>query len=95
MTLKTISPEEAKLEVSKSKGRIVLIAIQDLSETDVNIAFDRHDKADCDRIIESAKTITKMCDDFIKMLDCYTEEQDIEDIKPVGLQQTILLIKED
>ena len=94
MILKTISPEEAKLEVSNSKGRIVLIAIQDLSETDVNVVFDKHDKADCDRIIESAKTIASMCDDFIRMLDCYTEEQDIENIKPVGLQQTILLIRE-
>ena len=44
-----------------------------------------------DRIYEDVKTVATIFDDFVKQLKCFTEKQDIYNIRPVGHQKIILL----
>lgn len=76
----------------KSKGKKVMIAIQNLEEEDVNIAFVEKYKNECQKIIESAATVASYKDDFLKQLSVFTEKQrDLKHIQPRGYLKTILL----
>ena len=83
--------EEAIEILRNSKGKKVLVAIQDL-ENDEDVIFYQRLKTDCEIMIKEAQTISSMCDDFVKKLDVFSEKQkDLFNIKAHGRQQTILL----
>lgn len=42
-------------------------------------------------IFEDVKRVASLCDDFVKQLRLFTEKQDIRNIKPYGIQRTVLL----
>jgi hypothetical protein len=85
-----MTTEEAIKLLRKSKGKKVLVAIKDL-ESDEEAIFHHKLKSDCEILIKEAKTVSSMCDDFVKQLKCFTEKQDIYDIKPKGVQKIMLL----
>lgn len=69
----------------------VLVAIQDLKDEDVDIAFLPKRRSEYDAIFEDVKTVASACDDFVKQLRLFTEKQNIYNIEPRGLQKIILL----
>lgn len=73
------------------KGATVLVAEQDLEKDDCDIVFVVKRKKDYDQIFKDIKTAASASDDFIKQLLLFTAKQDIPNIKPVGLQRTVLL----
>lgn len=76
----------------QSKGKKVMIAVQNLEENDVNVAFVRKYKNECERIIKEAGTVASVCDDFMKQLRIFTEiQKDLAHIEPKGYLKTILL----
>lgn len=86
-----MTTDEAIEVLKKSKGKKVLVAVQDL-KTDEEALFYPRLKMDCVNMIEEAKTISSACDDFVKQLRLFTEKQlDLMNIRPEGLQKTILL----
>lgn len=86
-----MTTEEAIEVLRKSKGKKVLVAIKDLKNDDDAILYQKL-KSDCEIMIQEAQTVLSMCDDFVKKLDVFTEKQrDLFNIKPIGLQKTILL----
>lgn len=86
-----MTTEEAIEVLRKSKGKKVLVAIKDLENDDDAILYQKL-KSDCEIMIQEAQTVLSMCDDFVKKLDVFTEKQrDLFNIKPIGLQKTILL----
>lgn len=87
-----MTTDEAIEVLKKSKGKKVLVAIQDLENNDEEIIFYPKLKEDCESMIEEAKTISSACDDFVKKLDLFTEKQkDLMNIQPHGFLKTILL----
>lgn len=87
-----MSLEEAK-KVAK-KDAIVLVAIQDLANKDCNIGFSKKKFCECNNILEEAKSIAKVCDDFANQLRVFSEFQtDIVNYNPIGKLSTILLPK--
>ena len=85
-----MTTEEAIEVLRNSKGKKVLVAIQDL-ESDEPALFYQRLKAECESIIAEAKTVSSMCDGFVKQLNAFTEKQNIYNIEPHGYQKTILL----
>lgn len=84
-----MTTEEAIEVLKESKGKRVLVAIKDL-ENDEDAVFYQKLKTDCEIMIKEAKTISSMCDDFVKNVNLFTEKQ--KDLaKPHGMQKTILL----
>lgn len=84
-----MSVEEA-MKKCKKNARI-LVAVQDLAEEDVDIVFIQKKGNDCKDIFEDVKTVASLCDDFISQLRLFTEQQDIQNIRPYGTQRTVLL----
>lgn len=74
-----------------NKHTKVLVATQDLTEDNVDIAFVTKRRHEYDEVFEDVKTVASMCDDFVKQLKLFTEEQDIRNIRPYGIQKTVLL----
>ena len=86
-----MTTDEAIEVLKKSKGKKVLVAIQDL-EKDESPMFCPRLKADCVSLFENAETTISVCDDFVKQLRLFTEQQrDIMNIEPHGIQKTILI----
>ena len=86
-----MSTDEAIEMLKKSKGKKVLVAVQDL-RTEESALFYPQNKSDCYLMIEKAETIASACDDFVKQLKLFSEKQrDIMNIVPKGTQKTILL----
>ena len=76
----------------KSKGKKVMISVENLECEDVNVAFVAKFKNECEEIIQEAGTVASVCDDFIKQLKIFTEKQkDLTHIEPHGYLKTILL----
>lgn len=84
-----VTVEEA-LKICGKNGK-VLVATQNLEDDDVNTNFVARKREEYDRIFEDVKTVASICDDFVKQLKCFTEKQDIYNIRPIGLQKIILL----
>ncbi|WP_313069886.1 hypothetical protein [Lacrimispora sp.] len=83
--------EEANEYYRGTKGKTVLVAVQDLEKDDV-VEFTKRNKDDCVNIICEAETIARVYDDFINQLRVFTEKQsDIRNIMPRGKLSTILL----
>lgn len=86
-----MTAEEAIEVLKKSKGKKVLVAIQDL-KTEKPVSFYPRLKSDCLLMIKEAETISSACDDFVRQLRLFSEKQrDLMNIVPEGLQRTILL----
>lgn len=87
-----VTTEEAIEMLKKSNGKRVLVATKNLESGEDEVIFCAWLKSECEGMIQEAKTISAMCDDFVKKLDLYTEQQkDLYNIQPIGFQQTILL----
>lgn len=87
-----MTTDEAIEVLRKSKGKKVLVAIQDLENDNEDVVFYRKLKSDCEIMIKEAQTVSSMCDDFVKKLDVFTKKQkDLMNIEPHGIQKTILL----
>lgn len=86
-----MTTEEAIEVLKNAKGKKVLVAIQDL-EKDESPMFCPKLKMDCVSLFENAETTISVCDDFVKQLRLFTEQQrDIMNIEPHGIQKTILI----
>lgn len=82
--------EEAMKKCKKNSK--VLVAIQNLEEnTEEDVIFVPKRKNEYEKIFEDIKTVASACDDFVKQLRCFTEQQDIYNIKPIGIQKIVLL----
>lgn len=86
-----MSTEEAIEMLKKSKGKKVLVAVQDLNNEEPALFYPQT-KSDCLLMIKEAETISSACDDFVKQLRLFSEKQrDLMNIVPEGQQRTILL----
>ena len=81
--------EEAMKRCNKNKK--VLVAVQDLEDDNVDIAFVQKGRNEYQTIFEDVKTVASACDDFVKQLRLFTEKQNICNIEPRGFQKIILL----
>ena len=80
-----MSLEEAK-NVAK-KDAVILVAKQDLENTDCNIGFKKKKFGECHNILEQAALIAKVCDDFAAQLRVFS---DIQVDVPTGTLHTIM-----
>ena len=85
-----MTADEAIEVLRNSKDKKVLVAIQDL-ESDEPALFYQRLKIECESMIAEAKTVSSMCDGFVKQLNAFTEKQNIYNIEPHGIQKTILI----
>ena len=74
-----------------NKNNKVLVAIQDLGQEDCDIVFVKKEKNEYQALFEDVKTVASMCDDFVKQLRLFTEQQNVYNIEPRGIQKIILL----
>lgn len=88
-----VTTDEAIEILKSSKGKKVLVAITKLEDpNDTPSTFNPKLKVDCESIIKDAETIASFCDDFVKQLRVFTDNQpDILNLQPKGLQKIILL----
>ena len=73
------------------KNAKILVATQDLADDDVDIIFVPKREHEYAEVFEDVKTVASLCDDFVKQLKLFTEKQDIRNIRPYGIQKTVLL----
>ena len=69
----------------------VLVAIQNMEESNADVVFAQKKKEEYDKIFEDVKTVFSCMDDLVKQLNCFTEKQNIYDIRPVGVRKIVLL----
>lgn len=81
--------EEAMKKCKKNAK--ILVVTQDLTEENVDIIFVPKRENEYNEVFEDVKTVASLCNDFVKQLKLFTEEQDIRNIRPYGLQKTVLL----
>ena len=88
-----ITVEEAIEMLKNSKGERVLMAVHDLTDDNDDVVFFKKPKSDCEEVIIEGRTITsEKADNYFNTLNVYTTEQkDVFNIKPKGLQSIILL----
>lgn len=84
-----MSVEEAMKKCKKNAK--ILVAIQDLTDDSTDTVFIQKRGGDYKDVFEDVKTVASLCDDFISQLKLFTEKQDIRDIRPYGIQRTVLL----
>lgn len=84
-----MSVEEAMKKCKKNAK--ILVAIQDLTDDSIDTVFIQKRGSDYKDVFEDVKTVASLCDDFISQLKLFTEKQDIRDIRPYGIQRTVLL----
>lgn len=92
MTMKIyeeVTVEEA-LKRCGAKAK-VLVAIDDMEDDNTDVVFVLKRKSEYKEIFEDVKTVASLCDDFMKQLRCFTEKQDLKNIKPIGKQKIVLL----
>ena len=73
------------------KNAKILVATQDLSDEDTEILFVTKKRHEYDEVFEDVKTVASLCDDFVRQLKLFTEKQDIRNIRPYGIQKTVML----
>lgn len=81
--------KEAKKRCKKNAK--VLVAIQDLEDENVDVIFVQKKKDEYDALFADVKTVSSLCDEFVKQLNLFTEKQDIKNIRPCGIQKTVIL----
>lgn len=83
-------PVEEAMKKCKKNAKI-LVAIQDLADDSIDTVFIQKRGNDYKDVFEDVKTVASLCDDFISQLKLFTEKQDIRNIRPYGIQRTVLL----
>ena len=74
------------------ENTVVLVSVQDLEKNEECIPFVKKSRSECEKMINDAETVAKLCDDFAEQLRVYTEKQvDLVNIIPKGRMGTILL----
>lgn len=73
------------------KNAKILVATQDLADDNVDIIFVPKRENEYSEVFEDVKTVASLCDNFISQLKLFTEKQDIRNIRPYGIQRTVLL----
>lgn len=84
-----MSIEEAMKRCKKNTK--ILVATQDLTSNDVDVIFVVKRENEYNEVFKDIKTVASLCDDFVKQLKLFTEKQDIRNIRPYGIQKTVLL----
>lgn len=84
-----MSIEEAMKRCKKNAK--ILVATQDLTDDNADVIFIQKRENEYNEVFEDVKTVFSLCDDFISQLKLFTEKQDIRDIRPYGIQRTVLL----
>ncbi len=84
-----MSIEEAMKKCKKNAK--ILVATQDLTDSDPDIIFIQKNGNEYKEIFEDVKTVASLCDDFVRQLKLFTEKQDIRNIRPYGIQRIVLL----
>ena len=84
-----MSIEEAMIRCKKNAK--ILVATQDLADEDADIIFITKKESEYKEVFEDIKTVASLCDDFVNQLKLFTEKQDIRNIRPYGIQRTVLL----
>ena len=69
----------------------MLVAVQDLEDDNVNVIFVPKRRSEYEKLFEDVETVAGICDDFINQLKLFTKKQDIRNIRPYGIQKTVLL----
>lgn len=71
----------------------VLVAVQNLEdENDTNVQFAQKPREEYEQLFADVETVAQLYDDFVKQLRCFTAQQDIRNIKPIGVQKTVLFL---
>ncbi len=73
-----------------NKNSKVLVAVQDLTKNDV-ISFTRRKREEYYDIFADIQTAYSIHDDFVNQLRLFTEQQRLPNIKPIGMQKTVLI----
>lgn len=82
--------EEAMARCDKNDK--VLVAVQDLSDCNNSvIAFVRKKREEYPELFADIQTAYSIRDDFVNQLRLFTAHQNVSNIKPVGLQKTVLI----
>ena len=84
-----MSIEEAMKRCKKNAK--ILVATQDLADSNVDVIFVTKRENDYKEVFEDVKTVASLCDEFVNQLKLFTEKQDIRNIRPYGIQRTVLL----
>ena len=84
-----VSIEEAMKRCKKNAK--VLVAEQDLENEDCDIIFVTRGRKEYDDLFKDVQTAASWSDDFVKQLRLFTEQQNIPDIKPHGVQKIVLI----
>lgn len=84
-----MSIEEAMKKCKKNAK--ILVATQDLTDDNADIIFVQKRENEYSEVFEDVKTVISLYDDFVKQLKLFTEKQDIRNIRPYGIQRTVLL----
>lgn len=85
-----MSVEEA-MKKCKKNARI-LVAVQDLTDTNADIIFVQKKGSDYKELFEDVKTVASLTDDFVEQLKLFTEQQkDIMNIRPYGMQRIVIM----
>lgn len=84
-----MSIEEAIKKCKKNSK--ILVATQDLADSDTDIIFIQKRGSDYKEVFEDVKTVTSLSDDLVKQLNLFTEKQDIMNIRPYGIQRIVIL----
>ncbi len=84
-----MSIEEAMKRCKKNAK--ILVATQDLADNNADIIFSSKKENEYNEVFEDVKTVASLCSDFVNQLKLFTEKQDIRDIRPYGIQRTVLL----
>ncbi len=73
------------------KNAKILVATQDLADDNADIIFISKRENEYNEVFEDVKTVASLCNDFVNQLKLFTEKQDIRNIRPYGIQKTVLL----
>ena len=84
-----ISIEEAMKRCKKNAK--VLVAEQDLENEDCEVVFIVKEKKDYRDLFKDVQTAASLTDDIVKQLKLFTENQDIFNVRPRGVQKVVLL----
>ena len=85
-----MSVEEAIKRCKKNAK--ILVATQDLTDTESEIIFIQKKGSDYKEVFEDVKTVASLSDDLVKQLKLFTERQeDIMNIRPYGIQRIVIM----
>ena len=69
----------------------VLVAVRDLEKEEQEVLFEQKRKEEYEKLFDDVKTVASSMNDLVKRLECFTEKQDIRNIRPIGFQKIVLV----